>query len=236
MIIDLTKPDKLPCELYERLKRIESLCRGFEFSEKLVTHRDVRSLVKDINSFCMTQKIIGIHYTRANPKNILENGLLVRSGDKIRALFLKEYGHLFTEQELIIVQKHWENYFNSQQMAARDSRVFFNFTEMALNTHGAKYLLGLYGGEQVAMGFELDDKIGKKLGNIGFPLLVRCALDPNAVRTFTEHPWGEIMVSAYHLTVRGEAYGIDQDGYQTIPVDPIDIVEITVLDNNNVQI
>lgn len=235
MIIDLTKPDTLPGELSSRLQRVDNLCREFEFSEELVTHRDVRSLVKDIHSFCMTQKIIGIHYTRANPESIFENGLLVRKGAEIRTLFLKEYGHLFTEPELIIIEKHWANYFTDQQMAARDGRVFFNFTEMALNTDGAKYLLGLYGGEQVAMGVELDDQIGKKLGNIGASLLVRCALDPNTVKTFMEHPWGKIMISAYHLTIRGDAYGIDQDGYQTIPVNPNDIVEITVLDNNNVQ-
>lgn len=235
MIIDLTKPGQLPKEFAARLKRLESLCRELEFSEELVAQKDVYSLVKDIDYFCTTQKVVGIHYTRAMPESIRKNGLLIRSGDEIRATFLEEHGYLFTKSEIITINELWKSYFKDSQSSARDGRVFFNFTESALNTSGTKYLLGLYGGEQVNMCFELDDPIGEKLGSIGVPLVVQCALDPNMVRTFIEYPWGKILVSAYHLMVNSEAYGIDQDGYQTDPVKFDDIIKIRVLTNRSSQ-
>lgn len=81
------------------------------------------------------------------------------------------------------------------------------------------------------MCFKLDEPIGHKLGNIGEPLLVRCALDPGVVSTFIENPWGKILVSAYHLMINSKAYIIDQDGYQSLPVNSKDIVEIRALTN-----
>ncbi len=53
---------------------------------------------------------------------------------------------------------------------------------MELGESGSEYLLGLYGGEQVSMCFELDEALGIKLGTIGNPLVVRCALYPSKVK------------------------------------------------------
>ena len=60
MIIDLTKPGKLPEEFVARLKCLESLCREFEFSDVLVGRKEVYFLVKDIDEFCATQKVVVI--------------------------------------------------------------------------------------------------------------------------------------------------------------------------------
>ncbi len=229
MIIDLTKPGKLPERFVAKLSSLDALCREFEFSEELVEHNDVYSLVKDVDDFCMSQKIVGVHYTRANPESIHKSGLLIRSGEEIRADFLSEYAYLFTDSEILKIRERWASYFKSGQSSARDGRVFFNFTELALNTGGTRDLHGLYGGEQVSMCFDLDEPIGEKLNSIGAPLIVRCSLDPNVVQTFIECPWGKILVSAYHLAVNPEAYGIDQDGYQTVAVKSEDILDIRIL-------
>lgn len=226
MIVDLTKPDELPVEFTTRLRLIENICRNYEFFDELVEHRDVYALVRDINAFCATQRIIGIHYTRAVRASIIKDGVLIRTGEEIRSAFIKEYGYLFTELELDSIKERWRNYFTVSQSSVRDSRIFFNFTEMALENHGAEQLLGLYGGEQVSMCFDSSELIGQKLGQIGEPLIVRCALDPSAVRTFDDMSWGKILISAFHVMINKNAYGEDRDAYQTIPVKPEDIIEI----------
>lgn len=235
MVVDLTKPEKLPEEFVAKLKGLKRLCDRFEFSEELVEQREVKKLVRDIDTFCLTQKIVGVHYTRSVPESIRRNGLLVRDGSKIRTDFLNEHGHIFTELERVEINKRWGQYFQLDQSEVRDGRVFFNFTESALNTFGTESLLGLYGGEQVSMCFDLDEAIGEKLNSIGKPLVVRCALDPNALHTFTEYPWGKILVSSFHLAVNPEAYRIDQDGYQTLPVEPKDVIEIRVIADHKVH-
>lgn len=231
-IIYLNKPDRLPGEFVAALKQIDYLCVKFSFSEKLVEHKEVVPLVSDLNAFCMENYIIGVHYTRANPECLRSQGLLIRSGEEIRADFLRDLGYLFSESEIVTIKEQWTNYFIPSQSRARDRRLFFNFTETALNNSGAKSLLGLYGGEQVSMCFRRGCPIGSKLANIGEPMIVYCSLKPNDVTTFIDHPWGKILLSSYHLSVNSEAYGIDQDGYQSVPVTPENIVEIKLLTNS----
>ncbi|NHB89828.1 hypothetical protein [Photorhabdus tasmaniensis] len=229
MNIDLCKPLDLPDEFVTRLKKIEKLCISQKFSESLVEHSDLATLVRDINQYCLKNKIIGIHYTRAIPESILSQGLLIRNGNEIRDLFLSEHGHLFSQDEILIIKDRWYHYFDNRQSSVRNGRIFFNFTEIELGCSGTKYLLGLYGGEQVSMCFELDEPLGLKLGTIGQPIVVRCSLDPNQVKTFIENPWGKILVSSFHALINPDVFRIDQDGYQLIPVKPEDIIELRVL-------
>lgn len=235
MNIDLCKPLDLPGEFVDRLRAIESPCMDHEFSESLVERTDVSSLVRDLDQYCRSNRIIGVHYTRAVPESILSGGLLIRDGEEIRKTFLNEHGHLFSQEEILAIKKRWNEYFDHGQNSARDRRIFFNFTETELGCSGTEYLLGLYGGEQVSMCFELDEPIGLKLGRIGVPLVVRCSLDPSQVQTFIENPWGKILVSSFHALTNPDAYRIDQDGYQSVPVKPDDIVEVRVLTNQSTR-
>lgn len=229
MIIDPTKPLDLPTHFVHRLHAIDELCREHEFSETLVELREVSILVSDIDSYCRENQIIGIHYTRAVLDNIKNQGLLIRSGCEIRNTFLAEHAHRFTSDEIRLIKEQWGSYFTENKCSIRDNLIFFNFTESALGDGSAENLIGLYGGEQVAMCFELNDTIGIKLSKIGDPLIVRCVLDPINVNTFIEFPWGKILVSSYHLLINPKAYGIDQDGYQSIAVDPEKIIEVKAL-------
>lgn len=228
MNIDLCKPLNLPKEFVTRLKSIESLCIKCEFSEGLVGNPNVSSLVRDINKFCCENRIIGVHYTRALPDSIRSKGLLIRNGMEIREGFLSEHGELFTQKELSIIRYRWDNYFFHDDNS-NGNNVFFNFTEVELGRAGTKYLLGMYGGEQVSMCFEPDELIGIKLGKIGEPLIVRCSLEPKNIEIFGDYPWGKVLVSSFHLLINPKAYRIDYDGYQAFPVKPEDIIEIRVL-------
>lgn len=231
MDIDFSKPLDLPIEFTERLRRIESHCKRHKYSEKLVEDREISPLVRDIDQYCNENRIIGVHYTRALPESIAAQGLLVRSGEEIRVNFLQQHGHRFSGAEIAEIKERWSKYFDRGDSAIRDGRVFFNFTESELDESGSEYLLGLYGGEQVNMCFEFDEALGIKLGEIGKPLVVRCALQPNQVESFIEHPWGKILVSSFHAAINPNAHRIDQDGYQEVPVKPEDIIEVRVLTN-----
>ncbi len=229
MIIDLCKPFELPLQYMDRLNGINKLCMSIDFSEEFVEHKNVVGLVKDINEYCMKNKIVGIHYTRAEPESIINKGLMIRNGQEIREKFLNEYGFLFSGAELMHMNNVWGKYYNNQQSSVRDGRVFFNFTEKALGNRGAESLLGMYGGEQVYMCFAHDEPIRSKLNLIGKAMVVRCSLEPHRIKSFIEHPWGKILMSSYHSLLNNNVYQIDQDGYQFIPVKPEDILEIKVL-------
>ena len=233
MNIDLCKPLDLPGEFVDRLRAIENPCMDHEFSESLFKLRDVSSLARDLDRYCKNNRIIGVHYTRAVPESIRSKGLLIRDGIEIRQKFINEHVHLFSQEEILTIKKRWNDYFDYGQSSVRDRRIFFNFTEIELGDSGTEYLLGLYGGEQVSMCFELDEPIGLKLGSIGVPMVVRCSLDPNQVETFIENPWGKILISSFHALTNPGAYRIDQDGYQSEPVKPENIVEVRVLTNQS---
>ena len=229
MVIDLTKPLRLPKAFTDRLRTLDELCRKHYHLESMFKYSCVLELVKDIDKHCSERKVVGIHYTRAIPEQIKERGLLVRNGSEIRNTFLTEHGHRFSLNEIDFIKSCWSDFFTEEYCPARDKRIFFNFTEVALGNSSSKFLIGLYGGEQIMMCFDFDDSIGTKLSEIGKPLLIRCALNPSKVKTFTEYPWGKILVSSYHKLINPEACIFDQDGYQSIAVTRDDIVNIEVL-------
>lgn len=124
MNIDLSRPEKLPERFKFRLRSIDQLCHEYEFSEELVKHPKVSPIVRDLDEYCRSNEIVGIHYTRTDPEKIRKKGLLIRSGKEIRVNFLKEYGHLFSETEVEMIKEKWLNYFDSQQTNGRDGKIF----------------------------------------------------------------------------------------------------------------
>lgn len=222
-IVDLQRPELLPKTFRERLNSIRAICRNEEFSEELVRHPDVRNLVIDIDSYCMQNRVWGIHYTRAIREDIEQKGLLIRTGAEIRDEFIQRFGDRFEANELEWFQNKWSSH-QVKQSDIRDSMLWFNFTLTEYGGLGSENLLGMYGGEQIHMGIEFDTPIGRKLASIGEPLVVKCALDPKNVNTCIEYPWGKILVSSFHLDVEPEAYRIDQDGKVTHSILPEDLV------------
>lgn len=229
MVIDLSKPEDLPAEFVDKLEAVSPRVWASGFSESVVKHRDVSPIVIEIHEFCLAYKVLGIHYTRANPISIREHGLLIRTGEEIRASFLSEHGHHFSPTEIDNIKTAWNQCFDPRQVAARDGRLWFNFTKMALSDGDASPLLEMYGGEQVGMCFRRDYIIGRKLASIGEPLVVSCALTPSDVNTYIQDPWGQILVSAFHKQQNPEAYCIDQDGSQRAPVLPENVLCVEAL-------
>lgn len=226
-IIDLTQPKKLPKILYGRLNEMNCLFQEQDYLEDLIDNSSVRALIKEVNEFCIPHKIIGVHYTRALPERIKEQGLILRSGNEIRKNLLQDWLSFFTEDQLCRMKQAWETSFTDEQEKIRDKRIWFNFTEDALNCDLAENLLAYYGGEQVYYALESD--ILEKLQKIGTPMVVRCALNPQNIEHYDDNPWGKILLSAYHCKVNKNAEIYDVDAFQKLPVKPEEIIEQRIL-------
>ena len=221
--VDLQRPELLPEMLRAHLDSIRPLCLNEEFSEALVEIPEVQSVVVELNNYCMQKRVLGIHYTRAIRTDIEQKGLLIRTGAEIREEFIRRFGSKFEATELESLRDMWSSH-QGKQSHIRDSMLWFNFTLRAFGGTGSKHLLGMYGGEQIHMGIEFDTPVGNKIASIGEPLIVKCALDPQKVRTFIAQPWGRILLSSFHLSVVPDAFRIDQDGRVLEPILPEDLV------------
>lgn len=223
MIIDLESLIGLPQELIERLKKLDKVFMQHRFIEKYEKDENIYSLIIDINNYCLENRIIGYHFTRAIENDIIEKGIIIRTGKEIRAEFIKRHFHLFTDKEQNQILEKWKERFGNKDTEHRDSHIFFNFTKDALHNGGAELLLNYYGGEQVYFPIFEIPQIGKKLRKIGTPMILKCTLNPNDINTFIEYPWGRIIISSYHRMINSNAHVVDQDGYQEIGVKPENI-------------
>jgi len=196
------------------------------FLENIRAIPTISSLIKDIDKFCSQNQIIGFHYTRAIPEDLLTQGLQPRSGDEIRQQFLSRWGHKFSPDEIDAIKSAWASYFDKRTRSSRDNVLRFNFTKNALSDGGADQLLKYYGGEQIYFPIYKLPGIGEVLSSIGIPLIVKCELIPLEVSTFIEHPWGCIAVSSYHRRINPHAHQVDQDGlqYGNAPPDRLKLV------------
>lgn len=220
MVVNLQEPHSLPSSFLKRLKKCDCF---FERELHLESVREIPTvslLIRDINDYCSKNMVIGFHYTRAIPDDLLAQGLRIRSGEQIRAEFISRFGHIFSPEEIGALKAAWASYFDASMTRVRDNRIFFNFTTAALNNGSAEPLLKNFGGEQVYFCIDELPSIGEKIASIGQPLIVKCALLPKDVHTYLEHPWGSIVTSAYHKTVNPNAHQTDQDGWQAVPVPP----------------
>jgi hypothetical protein len=227
--INLNNLAGLPPKYIKRLNALKEVFIDNEFMESFKNNSKVSYLIEEIDDYCLNNRIIGFHYTRAIANEIAANGLTCRTGKEIRATFLKKYSNLFTEQELELILNQWDRNFDERGEKTRDSRLYFNFTTYALKNFGAEPLLSNYGGEQVYMPIQDLEGISAKIKNIGVPLILKCSLDPKNIRTFYDYPWGQIAVSTFHCMVNPNAYRDDQDGSQFVNVKASDI-EIVYFD------
>ncbi|WBX97994.1 hypothetical protein [Chryseobacterium gambrini] len=222
-IINLENLDGIPQKYLSELTKFDSLFKTSMFIEDFENINEIKYLISKINTFCLNNSIIGYHYTRAFPSDILENGLICRTGREIRENFLKKYKHLFNAVELKKIMILWENYFCEKQTESRDKRIFFNFTKFGLKTSDAEPLLINFGGEQIFMPLISDESLSKKIKTLGKPLILKCKLSPKNIETFIDQPWGKIAISSYNKIKNKEAQQTDQDGYQTVNVSPLNI-------------
>ncbi|WP_031427294.1 hypothetical protein [Flavimarina sp. Hel_I_48] len=227
-IINLESLEGIPNSYIEKLAAFRQEFLDYEFLEELDGNIAIQELIYNINQFCCENYIIGFHFTRADPKLILMNGLLSRTGQEIRKDFLTNYGNKFNVDEIEEMKSAWKNGFDEIDVEARDNRIFFNFTKEGLRNGGADLLLKNIGGEQVYRPLCRNKKLQAKIQNLGVPLILKCTLIPSNIKTYIEHPWGKIAMSSFHRKINTNAFQTDQDGNQRIPVlpDSIEIIEV----------
>jgi len=241
MAVNLENLDGLPQEFVKQLSAFDHVFRSCNYFEEVKEYFGIMQLTADIDSYCAKHKIIGFHYTNAIKEDILEHGLLVRTGEEIRKSFVERHFHLFTKEEQTTILTTWEAFFSKPKAKVRDKRLFLNFTQDGLENGGTNLLLNFYGGEQVYFPIFSLPQIGAKLKLIGTPMMLKCILNPSDLVTYLgfpglyEHPWGRIAVSSYHRLKNRNACVEDQDGYQEVGVSPENI-EIVICKKPSINI
>lgn len=225
IVVDFETLSGIPEEFIKRLNLHNDFFIKCHFLDQLAQNEDINHLIVDINYFCSGNAIIGYHYTNAIERDLLEKGIVVRTGRDIRQDFIARHFYLFSEKEQRQILENWEKQFDAPEAKLRDGVIYFNFLKVALNNGGAEDLLKYYGGEQVYLPLLPLVKIRKKLEKIGIPMILKCKLNPNDITTSIENPWGKIAVSKYHRIVNPAAILEDQDGYQSVGLSP-DKIEI----------
>ena len=230
MNIDLNSIRDIPHQILEDLAKYDDLFLQAESTFELYDEWGLAKIVIELDRFCLKNRIIGLHYTRANKSSILSKGLLLQSGNEFRQDFLATHGHVFTSEEIVEIKKRWLSHFEESDENDRDLKIYFNFTD---DSSATDQLLDMCGGEQVTMCFDNDGycAISEKLSKIGEPLIIKCSIDPAQVNVREDQPWGRVLLSSYHKHVNSLASRVDFDGFIRSPVSKNDIVEIITLTN-----
>src|SRR5207302_1047613 len=228
MAIKIHSVEQLPSDALRKLDPLADILRNRAFLEQLIEFPDLHKIARELDEVCLREGVIGYHYTRAEKESIERSGLLALSGDKRRQDFLERYGNRFTPEQRERILGKWK-YFSPSSCATRDYRIWFNFTLDALKGSGAEDLLTYYGGEVVYFPICDDPEIGVVLKTIGQPMIVECDLNPADLTTFSEHAWGKIWLSSYHVTVNPDAHQHDVDAYLQSSVRPAQISSIQLM-------
>jgi hypothetical protein len=223
MSIRLDSIDDIPNDLINRLKKLKQLFAAYEFLDEIMEHEEIQEIIRKLDEICTQKGVIGFHYTRAVRSDIETYGLILQAGDERRKRFIREYSHLFTEEQIEKIKDLWQKYFTKNQSKVRDNRIWFAFTLTSLHS-GAKPLLLHYGGEQIYMPLIQDSEFEKTLQNIGEPLIVECLLKTENLKTFSENPWGKVWLSTYHTHINPHAHQHDIDAYQQTEVSSNNII------------
>lgn len=228
-ILNLCTLAGFPSFFFEEMEKHTELLLNTEFSDELVENPIFQELIDGITDFSKGCKIIGYHYTRADKEDIINGGLKSRTGQEIREVFLSRYGNLFTTEELNIIEKLWDAYFDKTTTINRDLRIFFNLTTAALSNGDAKPLLKYYGGEQIYKPLQGVPSIANKLQKIGTPLLIKAILNPRQLYNFYEDDIAKIAISSYHRSKRVDASQYDCDAYQheAISTNKIEVIDLS---------
>jgi hypothetical protein len=230
MAVKISTIEQIPSNLLLRLDSHKNEFIKLECYDQIWAIDALYQIAIELNEVCLREGIFGYHYTRADKDEITHQGLLALSGEEHRKKFLERYGHRFSPEQREWICERWKNCFTPANNKVRDHRVWFNFTLVALAGLGAEYLLTYYGGEVIYAPICDNLEIGNVLKTIGQPMIIECVLNPAELTTFSEHPWGKVWLSSYHLKVNPNAHQFDADAYKQDSIDPTQINSIQVLE------
>lgn len=225
MTLNLNNLEGLPDEFLTRLSAYDEKFHHNRFWEHFGYEEEIQKIIADIDEWCLKNKVIGYHYTKAFESEIKQKGLISRPGDEIRNEFMRNHFHLFSDDEQKLILQRWEEEFGNDGDELRDYIVNFVFT---LKNGGIHEFTSYYGGEQVYLPIYEISSIGDKLKGIGTPKILKCVLDPNDMENVNLIPFGKIAVSTYHRTINSDAliFDVTVDLKKDIHPDNIEIIKL----------
>ncbi|MGB3465746.1 MAG: hypothetical protein WBA74_10765 [Cyclobacteriaceae bacterium] len=224
--IDFTNIRNLPSGLFQKLSEWDDQFKSHKEINDLKKEDDFLILMSKLDKFCRSNDIVGYHLTKAPKKDILDSGLLCRSGEEIRKLFMKQYSEKFSNEQLLKIGKKWISYFDEEEACHRDNCIYFYFNLNEENDLIEIPFLNKYGGEQIYTPLSDIAGVEEILKGIGDPIVVKCSLKPDDINIDNELPFGMLLCSAYHQSVNSAAIKLHWQGCQKKSVPPDRIKDV----------
>lgn len=226
LCIHLHDYKSFPKEVHDEISKLEDKLLSVEYLETLYDRHEFRSVLSSISEWIKSSFIVGYHYTRANKREIIDQGLLIRSGQEIRDKFIAKHASKFAAEQIKEFDQSWNSYLDNPTSSSRDNKIWFSFSLEGLRNGGADNLLSNFGGEQVYWTIKHKPIFRDIIKSFGESLVIKCRLDPNYLCQPDLEDLGKVVISSYHVLIHPEAQLVDFDGFQEIPVLPSDILSV----------
>lgn len=97
--ISLDSVGTMPRELRALMKPLRSEFKRHLYADSYAHSPSARSIMAQVAEYLATHSVVGVHYTRAERRDIESGGLLCGPGASRRAWFLENYGSRFSPAE-----------------------------------------------------------------------------------------------------------------------------------------
>jgi len=195
--------------------------------ESLCDEDPIRPIAVKLHQYIYSNSVLAYHCTK-EPKPGFYKSHGLRTLDRVahQREFIKQYGHIFTEEELSIIEDAWKSYFDPCQDNSRNRRIAFCFTPHLVINNGTGVFFRYFGGEAIFMPLKRHGSIMAKLERIGEPVVVVFPYQLDTSEQFTRFSVATTMLSHYHKTVRPDAMVMSKQGFRMSAVPRDEIISV----------
>lgn len=180
------------------------------------------NIFDDIRQFIRDSWIVGYHCTKEPTLGYYSrHGLRITELSAHQEDFIKNFGHIFSEDELSILKSGWGSYFNSTQTSARNGRLWACFSRSSVLDVGTQNFFRVFGGEAIYKPFLNNDELIGKLEKIGRPVVVEFEAPGRDIQCFDSIP--KYLLGNYHKSVNSIAIVINPEGFTRNEIKPCQI-------------
>lgn len=234
-ILRLEATQAIPAELLGRLESSRHLFERERFVENILREPVIADAVEELERYLALQWIHAYHCTKErHPGFFQSSGLRPTDVAQHQQEFLRDFGYLFTTDEVACLVSQWHDYFVREgQASLRQGRIWACLSRSLVKGPGTKDFVRLYGGEAVSMPFDSHPTIAPKLEQIGRPVVVEVAVLGGNLKAM--YPMSTALLSQHHQTIRGDAHPFKSEAVWRQPVPPGDVIAVTPLSDFSIE-
>ncbi|MGD0280663.1 MAG: hypothetical protein ABSC11_15355 [Smithella sp.] len=230
--LHLDASDWWPNGMMESLLSHHDILLSNNYMENLIESEPFCSIAEELNAFILKHKVVGYHCTKESEKGYFEKcGIRVLDRKNHQNKFLKKFSSQFSVEDLNLLKQAWESYFSIGQDYGRNGKIWFCLAPDQVISYGTKDFFTYFGGEAIYKPIKDYSSITQILRNIGNPVIVKVAIDPNDLHTFSQVPFAINTLSLFHQRQNPKAYIHSREGYLMHDVTPNEIICVTPKDS-----